>query len=193
VTTLDRRVDATTLERLLSEDADIRVLDVRTPAEFGSVHIPGAYNVPLDTLAEHAAELERHVTEPVMLVCRSGTRASQACDKLATTGMANLHILDGGMQSWDDGRRPVRRGRQRWDLERQVRLVAGSLVVAGIAGSLFVPKVKYLSGFVGAGLTIAALTNTCAMGMALAKLPYNRSVGCDVERVVGDLIAASRR
>lgn len=193
MTTLDRRVDAATLERLLSEDADIRVLDVRTPAEFGSVHIPGAYNVPLDTLAEHAAELERHVTEPVMLVCRSGTRASQACDKLATTGMANLHILDGGMQSWDDGRRPVRRGRQRWDLERQVRLVAGSLVVAGIAGSLFVPKVKYLSGFVGAGLTIAALTNTCAMGMALAKLPYNRSVGCDVERVVGDLIAASRR
>ena len=193
MTTLDRRVDATTLERLLSEDADIRVLDVRTPAEFGSVHIPGAYNVPLDTLAEHAAELERHVTEPVMLVCRSGTRASQACDKLATTGMANLHILDGGMQSWDDGRRPVRRGRQRWDLERQVRLVAGSLVVAGIAGSLFEPKVKYLSGFVGAGLTIAALTNTCAMGMALAKLPYNRSVGCDVERVVGDLIAASRR
>lgn len=193
MTTLDRRVDAATLERLLSEDADIRVLDVRTPAEFGSVHIPGAYNVPLDTLAEHAAELERHVTEPVMLVCRSGTRASQACDKLATTGMANLHILDGGMQSWDDGRRPVRRGRQRWDLERQVRLVAGSLVVAGIAGSLFVPKLKYLSGFVGAGLTIAALTNTCAMGMALAKLPYNRSVGCDVERVVGDLIAASRR
>ena len=193
MTTLDRRVDATTLERLLSEDADIRVLDVRTPAEFGSVHIPGAYNVPLDTLAEHAAELERHVTEPVMVVCRSGTRASQACDKLATTGMANLHILDGGMQSWDDGRRPVRRGRQRWDLERQVRLVAGSLVVAGIAGSLFVPKVKYLSGFVGAGLTIAALTNTCAMGMALSKLPYNRSVGCDVDRVVGDLIAASRR
>jgi rhodanese-related sulfurtransferase len=193
VTTLDHRVDAATLERLLSEGADMRVLDVRTPAEFGSAHIPGAYNVPLDTLAEHAAELERHVTEPVMLVCRSGTRASQACDKLATTGMANLHVLDGGMQSWDDGRRPVRRGRQRWDLERQVRLVAGSLVLAGIAGSLFVPNLKYLSGFVGAGLTVAALTNTCAMGMALSKLPYNRSVGCDVDRVVGDLIAASRR
>lgn len=193
MTTLDRRVDAATLERLLSEDSDIRVLDVRTPAEFGSAHIPGAYNVPLDTLAEHAAELERHVTEPIMLVCRSGTRASQACDKLATTGMANLHILDGGMQSWDDGRRPVRRGRQRWDLERQVRLVAGSLVLAGIAGSLFVPSLKYLSGFVGAGLTVAALTNTCAMGMALSKLPYNRSAGCDVDRVVGDLIAASGR
>jgi rhodanese-related sulfurtransferase len=193
VTTLDPRVDAPTLTRLLAEDADVRVLDVRTPAEFETAHIPGAYNVPLDTLAEHAADLERHVDEPVVLVCRSGARAERACDQLATTGMANLHILDGGMQSWDDGQRPVRRGRQRWDLERQVRLVAGSLVLAGIVGSLFVPELKYLAGFVGAGLTFAALTNTCAMGMALAKLPYNRSAGCDVDRVVRDLTAAGGR
>jgi rhodanese-related sulfurtransferase len=190
VTTLDRRIDAVTLERLLAEDADVRVLDVRTPAEFESAHIPGAYNVPLDTLGEHAAELERHLSEPVMLVCKSGSRANQACEKLAATGMANLHILDGGMQSWDDGRRPVRRGRQRWDLERQVRLVAGSLVLAGIAGSVFVPSLKYVSGFVGAGLAFAAVTNTCAMGMALSKLPYNREAGCDVEGVVRDLTAA---
>jgi rhodanese-related sulfurtransferase len=190
VTTLDRRIDAVTLEHLLAEDADVRVLDVRTPAEFESAHIPGAYNVPLDTLGEHAAELERHLSEPVMLVCKSGSRANQACEKLAATGMANLHILDGGMQSWDDGRRPVRRGRQRWDLERQVRLVAGSLVFAGIAGSVFVPSLKYVSGFVGAGLAFAAVTNTCAMGMALSKLPYNRDAGCDVEGVVRDLTAA---
>lgn len=192
MTTLDRRIDAVTLERLLAEDADVRVLDVRTPAEFESAHIPGAYNVPLDTLGEHAAELERHLSEPVMLVCKSGTRANQACEKLAATGMANLHVLDGGMQSWDDGRRPVRRGRQRWDLERQVRLVAGSLVLAGIAGSVFVPGLKYVSGFVGAGLAFAAVTNTCAMGMALSKLPYNRDTGCDVEGVVRELTAASR-
>ncbi|HET9609661.1 MAG TPA: rhodanese-like domain-containing protein [Acidimicrobiales bacterium] len=192
MTTLDRRIDAVTLERLLAEDADVRVLDVRTPAEFESAHIPGAYNVPLDTLGEHAAELERHLSEPVMLVCKSGTRANQACEKLAATGMANLHVLDGGMQSWDDGRRPVRRGRQRWDLERQVRLVAGSLVLAGIAGSVFVPGLKYVSGFVGAGLAFAAVTNTCAMGMALSKLPYNRDAGCDVEGVVRELTAASR-
>jgi rhodanese-related sulfurtransferase len=191
VTTLDSRVDATTLERLLAEDADVRILDVRTPAEFESAHIPGAYNVPLDTLGEHAAELERHLSEPVMLVCRSGARASQACDRLAATGMANLHILDGGMQAWDDGRRAVRRGQQRWDLERQVRLVAGSLVLAGIVGSAFVPSLKYLSGFVGAGLTFAALSNTCTMGMALSKLPYNRAASCDVDRVVRDLTASS--
>lgn len=191
MTDLDRHIDAATLERLLAEHADVRVLDVRTPAEFESAHIPGAYNVPLDTLGEHATELERHLSEPVMLVCKSGTRANQACEKLAATGMANLHILAGGMQSWNDGRRPVRRGRQRWDLERQVRLVAGSLVLAGIAGSMFVPGLKYVSGFVGAGLAFAAVTNTCAMGMALSKLPYNRDAGCDVEGVVRELTATS--
>lgn len=195
MTTLDSRVDATTLEQLIRDDADIRILDVRTPAEFESAHIPGSYNVPLDTLGEHAAELERHLSQPVMLICRSGARASRACEQLAATGMANLHVLDGGIQAWDDGRRPVRRGRQRWDLERQVRLVAGSLVLAGIVGSLFVPGLKYLSGFVGAGLTFAALTNTCVMGMALSKLPYNRGAGCDVDvaKAVRDLTAASGR
>jgi len=193
VTTLDDRVDAASLEQLVREDPDVRILDVRTPAEFESAHIPGAYNVPLDTLGEHAAELARHVSEPVMLVCRSGARASQACDKLAATGMANLHILDGGMRSWDDGRRPVRRGRQRWDLERQVRLVAGGLVLAGIVGSVFVPGLKYLSGLVGGGLAFAALTNTCAMGMVLSKLPYNRAASCDVEGVVRQLTTAKVR
>ena len=70
-------------------------------------------------------------------------------------------MLSGGMRAWDDGQRPVRRGRQRGDLERQVRFVAGSVVLAGVAGSLFVPRLKHLSGTVGAGLAAAALSNTC--------------------------------
>jgi rhodanese-related sulfurtransferase len=193
VTTLDNPIDAATLEQVLGGDADVRILDVRTPAEFESAHIPGAYNVPLESLGDHAADLTRHITEPVVLVCRTGTRASTAADALTATGMTNLHILGGGMQAWDDGHRRVRRGRQRWDLERQVRLVAGSLVLAGIAGSHRVPRLKYVSGFVGAGLTFAALTNTCAMGRALSRLPYNRVGTCDVDRVVRDLTEASRR
>jgi rhodanese-related sulfurtransferase len=193
VTALDSRIDSATLEQLVDDNADLRILDVRTPAEFESVHIPGAYNVPLDTLGEHAEEFRRHVSEPVILVCRSGTRASQACDKLAAAGMSNVHILDGGMQSWDDGRRPVRRGRQRWDLERQVRFAAGALVLVGIIGGLFVPGLKYLAGFVGAGLVFAALTNTCTMAMLLSRLPYNRTARCDVDIVVRELVAASRQ
>lgn len=194
MTDLDARVDATTLERLLAEDADIRILDIRTPAEFESAHIPGAYNVPLDTLGEHAAELARHLSDPLVLVCRSGLRADRACEQLAASGMPNLHVLDGGVQAWDDGRRVVRRGRQRWDLERQVRLVAGSIVLAGIVGSVWVPGLKYLSGGIGLGLTVAALTNTCTMGKLLSKLPYNRSApDTDVAGIVRELTAARAR
>jgi len=189
---LDARVDASTLEHLLQSDREIRILDVRTPAEFESAHIPGSYNVPLDTLAEHADELARHLDEPLLLVCRSGNRADRACERLAASGMPNLHVLDGGIAAWDDGRRAVRRGRQRWDLERQVRLVAGAIVAGGIVGSHWVPSLKYVSGAIGLGLTGAALTNTCAMGMMLSKLPYNRTASCDVDSVVRQLTTATR-
>ena len=185
-----QRIDAAILEGLLAERADIRILDVRTPAEFESAHIPGSYNVPLDTLGEHIDELARHVHEPLMLVCRSGHRAGTACERLAASGMPNLHVLTGGIQSWDDGRRPVRRGRPRWDLERQVRLVAGALVLAAIVTSVFVPWARYFAGAVGLGLAAAALTNTCTMGMLLAKLPYNRTSTIDVDAVVRELVRA---
>lgn len=190
MTARDNRIDAATLEHMLAENPDLRILDVRTPAEFESAHIPGAYNVPLDMVADQAAALVRGVRGPVVVVCRSGVRAAQACEKLAAAGMSELQILDGGLLAWDDGRRPVRRGRQRWDLERQVRLVAGSLVLAGIVGSIWVPGLKWLAGFVGAGLTFAALSNTCMMGILLSKLPYNRGAACDVDSVVRELTLA---
>ncbi|MDZ7734221.1 MAG: rhodanese-like domain-containing protein [Acidimicrobiia bacterium] len=174
---------------LLVEDPDVRLLDVRTPPSTA----PRTSRL-LQRAPRHArgarGELGRHLTEPVVLVCRSGNRASRAGERLASTGMSNLHVLEGGIQSWDDGQRPLRRGRERWDLERQVRLVAGGLVVTGIVGSLAVPRLKYLAGAVGAGLTVAALTDTCLMGTLLAKLPYNRDAGCDIDAVVRELTAA---
>jgi rhodanese-related sulfurtransferase len=184
-------IDARTVADWMRRDEPMHILDVRTPAEYESLHIPGSYNVPLDTLGEHAEELQRHVNEPVVLVCRSGNRATQAEQRLAAAGMANIKVLDGGMLSWLSAAGPVNRGRQRWSLERQVRLVAGALVLAGIVGSLAVPELKYLSGAVGAGLTVAALTDTCTMGTLLSKLPYNRGAGCDVDAVVAQLIDAS--
>lgn len=190
--TVDNRIDAATLEHMLAENPDLRIIDVRTPAEFESAHIPGAYNVPLDLIAGQADALERGVHGPVTLVCRSGARASQACDRLMAAGMTNLHVLEGGMQAWDDGRRSVRRGRQRWDLERQVRLVAGTLVLIGVVGSIWVPGLKWLAGFVGAGLTFAAISNTCTMGMLLSKLPYNQSTQYDADTVVRELTTSGR-
>lgn len=187
-----RRLSVQTLqERLSSEDAP-RVLDVRTPAEFETAHIPGSYNVPLDNLREHRAELRAHLDEDVVLVCRTGGRAEQAEKALAEAGLPGLRVLEGGMVAWESNGAPVNRGKQTWELERQVRLVAGSLVLSSVLGSIVVPELKWVAGGVGAGLTFAALSNTCAMGMLLAKMPWNRrGDSCDMDGVVKALAAAS--
>ena len=184
-----RTIDVATLHARLSDDAP-RILDVRTPAEFETAHIPGSYNVPLDLLKEHRNELARHIDEEVVLVCRSGARATQADQALGQAGLPGLRILEGGIVSWQQAGAPVNLGRQTWDLERQVRLVAGSIVAASVAGSTVKPRLKWLGGAIGAGLTVAALTNTCAMGMALAKMPWNRAGHVEIDEVVRALQAA---
>ncbi|MEU7575283.1 rhodanese-like domain-containing protein [Micromonospora sp. NPDC049240] len=186
-TTNPSTVDAATLGELIAAGRAPRLLDVRTPGEFEATHIPGAYNVPLDLLREHRAELRAHLDEDVVLICRSGARAGQAERALATVGLPNLRVLDGGMLAWQAASAPVVKGRPRWELERQVRLVAGSIVLAGVLGSVFVPGLKWVAGAIGAGLTVAAVSNTCAMGMLLGRLPYNRGASCDLDTVVGRL------
>ncbi|MEU4644477.1 rhodanese-like domain-containing protein [Micromonospora sp. NPDC023814] len=180
-------LDAASLRELIDSGRAPRLLDVRTPAEFESLHIPGAYNVPLDLLREHREELRNHLDEDVVLICRSGARATQAEQALAGAGLPNLKVLGGGMLAWQAANAPIKHGARRWDLERQVRLVAGSIVLASIVGSVFVPGLKWVAGFIGAGLTFAAVTNTCAMGMMLSKLPYNRGASCDLDTIVGQL------
>ncbi|MEO3770526.1 rhodanese-like domain-containing protein [Micromonospora sp. B9E7] len=186
-TTRPATVDATGLRELIDSGHAPRLLDVRTPAEFETSHIPGSYNVPLDLLKEHREELRRHLDEDVVLVCRSGARATQAEQTLAGVGLPNLKVLDGGIMAWQAANAPIRRGAPRWDLERQVRLVAGSIVLVSVLGSVFVPQLKWVAGFIGAGLTFAAVTNTCAMGMLLGRLPYNRGANCDLDTIVGQL------
>ncbi|PGH45265.1 sulfurtransferase [Micromonospora sp. WMMA1996] len=192
-TTTPSTVDAVTLRELIAAGRAPRLLDVRTPGEFEAAHVPGAYNVPLDLLKEHREELRNHLDEDVVLICRSGARATQAEQALATVGLPNLKVLDGGMLAWQAANAPVNQGRPRWDLERQVRLVAGSIVLASVVASVFVPGLKWVAGFIGAGLTFAAVSNTCAMGMLLSKLPYNRGASCDLDSVVGQLSDTGRR
>lgn len=181
-------IDSHDLDRMLGSTTPPRVIDVRTSSEFETAHIAGAYNVPLDLLREHRDEIIEHLDEDVVLVCRSGQRATQAEETLRNAGLVNVHILEGGITAWEANGFAVNRGAQRWDLERQVRFVAGSLVVAGIVGSVAVPKLKWVAGAIGGGLTFAALSNNCAMGMLLSKLPYNRGAACDAQSIVSQLV-----
>lgn len=164
---------------LRQRDPQLRVLDVRTGGEFETIHIPGSYNVPLDTLPEHVTDLAS-VEHPVVLVCQSGQRAGTAHGHLTEAGKAELRILDGGMNAWQASGGDVNTGQQRWAMDRQVRLAAGSLVLAGMAASTVIPGAKWFAGAIGAGLTFSAVSNTCAMGTALSKLPYNQADNCDI-------------
>ncbi|MGX7723691.1 rhodanese-like domain-containing protein [Rhodococcus pyridinivorans] len=185
-------VDPNALHESMNAADRVRIVDVRTPGEFESVHIPGSYNVPLDLLREHRDEFCAHLDEDIVLVCRSGQRAGQAEQTLRAAGLSHIRILDGGMTAWESADLPVDRGLERWDLERQVRLVAGSLVLSSVLGSAVAPKLKWLAAGIGGGLAFAALSNTCAMGMLLAKLPYNRSATSDPQSVVAQLVASKQ-
>ena len=113
---LTEKLTPAVLRELLRGESAPRLLDVRTPGEFHTAHIPGSYNVPLDTLREHRAELRQHLDEQVVLICRSGNRAGQAQQALAEAGLPNLRVLDGGMLAWEAAQCPVMRGKPRWDL-----------------------------------------------------------------------------
>lgn len=180
-------IDGSQLRRLIADDPLVRVLDVRTGGEFDSVHIPGSYNVPLDTLAEHAHDLARS-DHPVVLVCKSGARADRAHGTLTGAGKQRLHLLDGGLDAWlETGGEVVRGASETWAMDRQVRLVAGSVALAAILTSIALPKAKWVAALVAGGLTFSAVTNTCAMANVLGKLPYNRGRGCDVDTVLREM------
>jgi len=177
-------IDPATLAELLDQQAPLKVLDVRSAAEFQSAHIPGSYNVALDQLPEHRAELRDTLRSPVVLVCRSGSRARQAEQLLRAADLPNIHILDGGLLAWEAARRPVRRGRQRWGLERQVRGVAGAVVLLGALGGLIWTPLLGIAALMGAGLAVSAATDSCGMALLLSKLPYNRDASCDVREMI---------
>ena len=172
----DRTVSAATLR----DWPEPLVIDVRSAAEYENQHIRGSYHVPLATLAEHTAELARHLDDldsPLVLVCQSGMRAEQGRRHLAAIGLERALVLDGGIPAYAAAGGDVVRGRAAWALERQVRLVAGALVLTGIlAGRYLSPKARLLAGGIGAGLTFSALTDTCALGSLLGRLPFNRDV-----------------
>jgi rhodanese-related sulfurtransferase len=153
----------------------VELMDVRTPVEFREVHVDFARNVPLDRLDPTAIRAERNGSdEPLYVICRSGGRGRQACELLAAAGL-NVVNVEGGTAAWDAAGLPVIRGHEAISLERQVRIAAGFLVLLGAVLARTVhPYFIGLSAFIGAGLMFAGITDTCGMGMILARMPWNQ-------------------
>jgi rhodanese-related sulfurtransferase len=180
-------VSAAELRTRLQSPTPPTLLDVRTPAEFETAHIPGAVNVPLDVIRDRRGDIADRLHGDVVYVCKSGQRAAQAEEVLRASGHERGAVLRDGQQDWEGQGFDVDRGAQRWELERQVRLVAGSIVLSSVLGSVAVPRLKWIAAAIGGGLTFAALSNTCAMATALSKLPYNRTASYEPAQLVDQL------
>lgn len=171
-------------------DPKVRLLDVRSPGEYAAARIPGSHNIPLGDLSTYASDLVAGSVTELVLVCQSGGRAGLAAEVLADAGHDRYTVLAGGLNAWEQSGGTVESdtvGGSAWSIERQVRLVAGSIVATGILVSTKYPKAKFLSGAVGGGLVFAAVSNTCMMGSLLAKLPFNRADSSDAQTAVAAL------
>ena len=165
------------LEALRLRGGPVELLDVRTPAEYREVHAEPARLVALDGLDPKKVMETRHGAKdnPLYLICRSGSRGRQAAERFLAAGYHNVFNVEGGTLEWERAGLPVVRGKKTISLERQVRIAAGSLVVLGTGLGVFLhPGFLALPAFVGAGLVFAGITDTCGMGMLLARMPWNQ-------------------
>ncbi|UXY32001.1 rhodanese-like domain-containing protein [Streptomyces sp. HUAS TT20] len=172
---------------------EFTVIDVRTPAEYASGHLPGALNIPLDHIRRALPDI-RDAAErgDVLVVCASGARSENACALLAAQGIATA-TLAGGTGAWaaegHDLHTPAACDtRAGWSMERQVRFTAGTAVLLGLVlGVLVHPALLLISAGIAGGLVFSALTNTCGMAVMLGKLPHNRPREADLEATLAAL------
>ena len=165
---------------LMKTRGPIDLIDVRTPIEFAVVHARGARLAPLDELDPQQIVTARTAPtdQPIYVICKSGGRAAKACERFEQAGISNVVSVEGGTAAWEATGLPVVRTKK-MSLERQVRLVAGLLILIGAAlGFLVHPAFYILSAFVGAGLTFSGITDFCGMALLLAKMPWN-NVSCN--------------
>ncbi|MYV47308.1 rhodanese-like domain-containing protein [Streptomyces sp. SID2888] len=172
---------------------ELTVIDVRTPGEYASGHLPGALNIPLDSLRSALPEIRAAAGRAdVLVVCASGNRSRNACALLAEHGTAAATLV-GGTKAWAaegyDLQRPAACApRSGWSMERQVRLTAGTLVLTGLAlGQAVHPAFLLISAGVAGGLVFSALTDTCGMAALLARLPHNRPRTTDLTATLAAL------
>lgn len=152
------------------------LVDVRSPAEFRASHIPGAHNFPLDELEEDVASEIKDKDSQLYLICSCGNRSGKACEEMEKLGYHNVTSIEGGIIELKRlGMKIVEEEHKTISIERQVRIVAGSLVLLGLVlGFLAHPGYFAISALIGTGLVFAGITNTCGLGLLLARMPWNR-------------------
>ena len=173
----DRHDELHPLNVMAEASTGALLLDVRSPAEFRSGRVQGAVNLPLENVnatTVHAL-LQGREQATVLLLCASGGRARTAAQRLAASGLKTL-VVQGGTNSCAQAGLPMDKDAGGMiSVERQVRIAAGLLVATGVVlGTWVHPGFYGLSGFIGAGLVFAGVTDWCGMGLLLARAPWNK-------------------
>ncbi|MFO0950455.1 MAG: rhodanese-like domain-containing protein [Isosphaeraceae bacterium] len=176
-----RSVTVEELYRITQGGREVELIDVRTPGEYGSAHIPQARSVPVDTLDPAAVMAGRaRPEEPLYVVCQSGGRSRKACAAFTAAGFGGSVVnVEGGTQAWRQAGFPLTTGaRSVIPLDRQVRIAIGAVIVLGTTlGMLVDPWFHLISGLSGAGLVFAGVTDFCPLSMVLSAMPWNRASG----------------
>jgi len=148
-------------------------VDVRSVAEFHSERADCeiTLNHPLDKI--ESLSLEKNAE--IYVSCRSGARSAQAQKKLQALGFKNVINVEGGFLAWQAAHYPITKTKGQFPIMRQVQIVAGSLILLGSLGSMFITsELIWLAVFVGAGLTFAGLSGWCGMALLLGAMPWNK-------------------
>ena len=166
-------IDATTLAARLKA-REVTLVDIREPDEYAREHIKGAISMPLSRL-----EVGRLNLEPagaIVFHCKSGMRTNSNCDRLAAHFDGAAFMLDGGLDAWkraglgvqSDASAPL-------ELNRQVQIAVGALVLVGAVLAAFVDRAFIaVPAFFGVGLLFAGVSGWCGMAHLLALAPWNR-------------------
>ena len=171
---MEPSIDVLQLYSLSEAREPFFVLDVREYPEYAAGRIPGAYLIPYRELRRRLAEIPSDA--PVYVVCQAGVRSRRAQRRLRRMGLTKVWNVEGGLRAWQAAGYGVKRDvRAPWPLERQERVVAGALVVVSVLLSLFVaPPFAWLGALVGVTLSLAAVLDSCALEMLMARLPWNQ-------------------
>ncbi len=181
---VNQKGEATSLEMispsdassLLKQNPQAKILDVRSAMEFNQIHIEPSINIPIDMLSSKFDELSQS-KQSYLVLCHTGNRAAMAADMLIQSGIHSVKVIQGGIINWQKEKLPVIKGQGGISLERQVRIIAGSLVLLGVILSFLLHcAFIFISVFVSCGLIFAGITDNCLMGILLMKLPYNKKL-----------------
>ena len=166
-------IDPKTLAARLKEGA-ATLVDIREPDEYAREHIAGAVSVPLSQIGKSHLRLEPG--GDVVFHCKSGVRTNSNCERLAAIVDGPAAMLDGGLEAWKQAGFPVAQNRSApLEINRQVQILAGFLVLAGVLLGAFVDRAFLaLACVIGAGLTFAGFSGWCGMAKLLAAAPWNK-------------------